>query len=110
MEGLRELNDYEIVSLSVIMKSLDKVISEMQGVENVYVCSFTEETRHFHYHVFPRYDWMAEEISEQLYAGNKLDGAKVFSYYRKTLKCSLDRNNSSLVQVVDSIRMKLIET
>ncbi|QDR82735.1 hypothetical protein SPTER_41650 [Sporomusa termitida] len=41
-----------------------------------------EETSHCHFHIFPRYRWLIDKLNVALFSQGKLDGAKLFSYYR----------------------------
>ena len=68
-------------SLTTVTKLAMQAVSQIDAVENVYLLSFGEITKHFHYHIFPRYQWMLE--LDDVYRNGQLDGARLFSEVSK---------------------------
>lgn len=83
MEQLHRMTVDESVALAKVLRAVCAAVQSLDGVEKVYVASFGEDTGHVHFHIFPRYQWMLAEPAEEIFTGEKLDGAKLFSYMRK---------------------------
>jgi len=105
VESYSDLNQMEIQHIGIIMKFGVTALEKMNGVEKVYVANFGEETTHFHMHIFPRYKWMLNDLSENIYTDNKVDGAKLFCFCRKHYKTVPSRMKQNNVLVaIESIR------
>jgi diadenosine tetraphosphate (Ap4A) HIT family hydrolase len=65
--------------MDLILKQSIYVLKQLDEVQKLYICSFGEETNHFHWHIFPR--GMELGFNEQV-----IDGAKYFSEARKKYK------------------------
>ena len=54
-EGLASINKEESKEFGEITEKLPKVIQEVTGAVNVYLCSFNEAVPKLHFHFIPRY-------------------------------------------------------
>lgn len=109
-ESYSDLNQLEILHMGVIIKLAGTALEKLDDVEKVYVATFGEKTTHFHLHIFPRYRWMLKQSAEDICTDKKVDGAKLFSFWRKRCQTEPDlmrRNDVSAV--IDFIR-NLIST
>ena len=105
VEFYHDLSNEEREKLSSIMQSCSKVLTSLDEVERMYIVSLGEETRHVHFHLFPRYTWMLKEsYSKQ----NKVDAAELFSQARKQLHVNReDMEDASILSVIDYIKKAL---
>ena len=105
----QDLTAAEWTAIHTTLHQSAKVLQELPGVEKIYICSLGEETTHFHFHIFPRYRWMLDYPSEAIYTGDKLDGAKLFSFMRIKYKTSTAAMLSNeVIATVDYIRDNLL--
>lgn len=84
----QELIDAELMAMTKGTKIMVGILHKLPDVEKVYILNLGEETSHFHFHIFPRYHWMIDKSNDALFSEDKLDGAKLFSYYRNKNKTS----------------------
>ncbi len=111
VEEYSGLNVTEIIQIGTVMKAAAAILSEMDGIEKIYLANFGEETAHFHMHIFPRYKWMLNCSAEDIHTDNKIDGAKLLSIYRKRFKVERDAmDNDYIINVVEGIRNRLVVT
>ncbi|EGO65850.1 HIT family protein [Acetonema longum] len=82
----QELVDAELMAMTKGMKNTVSILYRLPDVEKVYILSLGEETSHLHFHIFPRYRWLTDTSNDALFSEGKLDGAKLFSYYRNKNK------------------------
>ena len=86
------------------------VIVSQKDIEKVYILNFAEETAHFHWHLFPRYTWMLTRDPEYVYTGNRVDGAKLFSFFRETHKTvPANMNRKDILETIDTVRNALFQ-
>lgn len=105
VKSYSDLNPMEIQRMGIIMKFGVTALEKLDGIEKVYIANFGEETTHFHMHLFPRYNWMLSDLSENIYTNSKVDGAKLFSFYRKQYKTVPDHmKQNDILAVIESIR------
>ncbi len=81
---IRSLSVMSQIEMDALFKTLKKTVDYLENVEKVekvYVIHIGEETEHFHFHIFPRYEWMKTLLEEK-----SNDGALLFSYIRETYK------------------------
>jgi diadenosine tetraphosphate (Ap4A) HIT family hydrolase len=105
----QDLAAAELTAIHTTLHQSARILQTLPGVEKVYICSLGEETTHFHFHIFPRYQWMLDCPSESIYTGDKVDGAKLFSFMRIKYKTSTDALLSNeVIATVDYIRNKLV--
>ena len=110
VEEYSSLTDSEIFRISLAARSVVQILHELNDVEKVYILNFAEETAHFHWHLFPRYTWMVTQNTEHIYTGNRLDGAKLFSFYREKCKAQLaDMDKSDILKTIDIVRNRLCQ-
>ena len=85
LSPIRHVNSYadltlkELTAIDLILKQSVCILKQLDEVQKLYICSFGEETNHFHWHIFPRR--MEVDFNEQV-----IDGAKYFSEARKKYK------------------------
>lgn len=103
------LTDVELTAVMKVMKCVVAILYRIPNVEKVYILNFSEETSHFHFHIFPRYSWMANKSNMELFLDEKLDGAKLFSFYRSKNK-SNDLDVPEIKKTIDFIRSQLYVT
>ncbi|CUH97541.1 hypothetical protein P22_3672 [Propionispora sp. 2/2-37] len=94
--GYQELTDAELMAMAKGIKIMVSILHKLPDVEKVYILNLGEETSHFHFHIFPRYRWMIDKSNVALFSAEKLDGAKLFSYYR-------NRNKTSELETIPEI-------
>ncbi|MBU2699428.1 diadenosine tetraphosphate (Ap4A) HIT family hydrolase [Sporomusaceae bacterium BoRhaA] len=69
--------------------------------------SLGEETKHFHFHLFPRYNWMLNFPEENICTNGKIDGAKLFSFSRNKYKTNKqEQYESRFLSVINHVREK----
>lgn len=102
-----DLTDIELTTIAKILKIVVSILYKIPGVGKVYILNFAEETRHFHFHIFPRYSWMIDKSMIELFSGEKLDGAKLFSYYRGKNKTDNLELNPQINKTIDFIKNQL---
>lgn len=90
VESYNNLNESEIIQIGIVMKLAVTVLEKIAGIEKVYIANFGEQTTHFHMHIFPRYQWMLEQYSEDIRTDNIIDGPKLLSFCRKRYKTAPD--------------------
>lgn len=100
-----DLTHDEYKTLISVTELLVKSLNEISEIKKVYLLSFGEDTEHFHYHIFPRYDWMLD--LEDIYHNGILDGARLFSEAIKKYKSSCSTLNIQIKQIVDHIKQKM---
>jgi diadenosine tetraphosphate (Ap4A) HIT family hydrolase len=108
LTNYQDLTAAELTAIQATLQRSAKILQELPGVEKVYICSLGEETTHFHFHIFPRYRWMLDCPSESIYSGDKVDGAKLFSFMRIQYKTSTAMLSDQVIAAVDYIRNQLI--
>jgi diadenosine tetraphosphate (Ap4A) HIT family hydrolase len=86
VENLEQLEQKELFALTNISMAMTKVLVRENDIDKVYILSLGEETSHFHFHLFPRYDWMLNFPDEDIRTNDKIDGAKLFSFIRNKYK------------------------
>ena len=110
VEEYSDLNDLEISRLSLVTKAIVRIVKELNDIEKVYILNFAEETAHFHWHLFPRYTWMLTQDPEYVYTGNRVDGAKLFSFFRETHKTvPANMNRKDILETIDTVRNALFQ-
>lgn len=111
VEKYSSLTDSEIFRISLVVKSVVQILNELHNVEKVYILNFAEETVYFHWHIFPRYTWMLTQNAEHIYTGNRVDGAKLFSFWREKYKERLaDRDKTDILKIIDIVRNRLCQS
>ncbi len=80
-----DLTDNEAVSLALLLKRAVHAVSQLVGVEKVYLLNLGELTEHVHFHIFPRYGGMCDDLNAKNEKG-VIDGALLFSQARKAYK------------------------
>lgn len=103
----QDLTQIEIIAMAMSLKKITAILQQIPDIEKVYLLNLAEETLHFHFHIFPRYRWMLDLLKEELFTDGKLDGAKLFSYYRRENKVNYTQNLSDMEQTVEFIRNRL---
>ena len=68
------------------------------NIDKYYICSFGEVTKHFHFHLFPRYKWMLK--TDNIYVGDLIDGAKLFSKIRRESMVGISEDNVNKIKTV----------
>lgn len=96
----QDLTQPEITTIAIILKKVVGFLQRISEVERVYILNLAEETPHFHFHIFPRYSWMIDSLNAELFSDGKLDGAKLFSYYRRKNKVDNLHELSNLDQTI----------
>ena len=67
--------------------------------------SLGEENSHFHFHLFPRYNWMLNFPDESIRTNGKIDGAKLFSFIRNRYKTNKqEQYDSKFLSVITHVR------
>ncbi len=108
VEGYDDLNDSELFRIGIVSRTTIQILKELQNVEKVYIANLGEETAHFHWHLFPRYNWMLTRHTEDICTANKIDGAKLFSLCREKYKVPLDRmNQPDILNTIAATRNRL---
>lgn len=106
VEFYHDLSSLECDKISLLMKKCSKILSGLDGVERMYIVSLGEETRHVHFHLFPRYKWMLEEPYVKQ---NKIDAAELFSQVRKKLQVNKqDMKDGSILEMVKYVKRELV--
>jgi diadenosine tetraphosphate (Ap4A) HIT family hydrolase len=90
VESYSDLNEAEILQIGIIIKLAVTALEKIDGMEKVYIANFGEQTTHFHMHIFPRYKWMLQQCTDDIYTDNKVDGPKLLSCWRKQYKTAPD--------------------
>ncbi|WP_196601431.1 HIT family protein [Pectinatus frisingensis] len=103
----QDLTQTEIMTIAMILKEVVAILQQIPDVEKVYILNLAEETSHFHFHIFPRYCWMLDSFNAELFSDGKLDGAKLFSYYRRENKVNKLQDIANLEQTIEFIRNRL---
>lgn len=98
VEAYSELNASEMLHLGCIGQAAVFAMQQLPGVQRVYQASFGEVAGHFHWHLFPRYQWMVEEGAAEVRTEGQVDGPKLMSYYRKTHKVRRAEFDPALVR------------
>ena len=106
----QELTDKELITIARILKSIVGILYKISGVEKVYILNFAEQTKHFHFHIFPRYSWMIDKTNIELFSGELLDGAKLFSYYRRENKLDDLVIEPQISKTIDFIKCQLSDS
>ncbi len=95
-EGITALNENEARELGEILNTLPKIQKDILNAEQIYICCFTEEVSHLHFHLIPRY------------SGEVLKGPKIFEKLREAKS---DRSKSidveEAIKVAQYLRTKL---
>ncbi|HBS58001.1 MAG TPA: HIT family protein [Firmicutes bacterium] len=84
VESFSDLNVKEMRVLCQLLKSSLTILEKAEGIKKVYICSFGEVSTHFHFHIFPRYDWMLSLGDTQ--TNEMTDAARIFSKVRQLRK------------------------
>ncbi|WP_371364520.1 hypothetical protein SRRS_52020 [Sporomusa rhizae] len=110
VESFSDLNQTEILQMGTIMKLAVTALEQVDGVEKVYIANFGEETTHFHMHIFPRYKWMLNQSAQDIYIGNRVDGAKLLSFYRQKCKTTPELMKENDIVAVTAYIQNLISS
>lgn len=106
VESYHELTFDEAADLSLVMRKVVALLSEIEGVERVYINSFGEETRHLHFHLFPRYKWMLD--NSDILQNGKIDAIQIFDKLRKEMYVGRSKmETSEILNVTRHIREEL---
>lgn len=81
-EGWADLGTAERGRLGDVLALAAEAVMAVARPERVYVCSFGEDRRSLHFHVFPRYAWMAGLFRERIGAPD-IDGPAVLALIRR---------------------------
>lgn len=105
VEGIEQLNQNELIQLVQIAKRIVEALSYERYIDRVYMLSLGEESRHFHFHLFPRYNWMLNFQDESIRTNGKIDGAKLFSFIRNRYKINKqEKYDSKFLSVITHVR------
>jgi len=109
VEYYNDLNKIEILQMSIVMKLAIMALKRNDAVEKVYVANFGEETSHFHMHIFPRYKWMLRYSDENIRTHNKIDGAKLLSFFREKCKVKRERmEQNDILAAIEDVRKIIV--
>lgn len=105
VEFYHELSYEEREKISLLTQLSSKILTSLEDVERMYIVSLGEETRHVHFHLFPRYKWMLE----QPYGDpSKIDAAEIFSQVRKKLQVNRQSmEDQSILDIVDYLKKEI---
>lgn len=102
------LADEEYLELVQLLRVAVQLLEEIPGVEKIYIASIGEETTHIHFHLFPRYGWMLDNLPQTGWTDGKLDGLKLMAYVRQHYKAGeAEMNSIAIMDAVEIIRQKL---
>ena len=95
VEKFWELTTDEYQDLFIIAQKSMTFLEERIAIDVVYLLSFGEVTRHFHFHIFPRHKWMKDLYMQHFLSkpSDPIDGGQMFSVIRET--CRLSEKESS---------------
>lgn len=109
LESIEQLNQNELFQLAQISKRITEFLICESDIERVYILSLGEETSHFHFHLFPRYNWMLKFPDENIRINRKIDGAKLFSFIRNRYKTDKqEQHESKILSMTTHIREKIM--
>lgn len=88
VEGIDKMSERESEELGLILNTLPKIQKKVLGAAKIYVCCFTEEVSHLHFHLIPRYP---KETTK---------GPKIFN-----LLCAAKKDASKSIDVKEVIKI-----
>ncbi len=59
--GIAHFNDHEAARLGSDLRHFEKVLEEVSGALRIYTVSMNESSPHFHLHMVPKYETMAQD-------------------------------------------------
>ncbi len=106
-ENIHDLTNEEATAIITMQQQCSRILSQLAGVERVYICSLGEVTRHVHFHIFPRYKWMLEDKS--VWSGDTVDAAKLFDVMRRTTLVGRENMETDIIlKTAASIKHELM--
>ena len=106
VEFYHDFSTPECEKIALLMRDCSRILTGLDGVERMYIVSLGEETRHVHFHLFPRYEWM---LKKPYWNQSKIDAAELFSQVRKKLQVNRqDMEDDSILEIVNHVKCELI--
>lgn len=103
-----QLNSRQMARLGGMIGHTVEALRATVEPERVYVCAFGEQAPALHFHLFPRYEWMADLCGAGL---GSIDGPALLSLIRWERACRPHdwSDAPAVLDIVQEVRRRLLE-